>query len=70
MAEEPTTLAALIEAQAQALADKRKPELGQLHPTGDSKAFIRLRTWTITDIIHGALPYWESLRNLSFKAID
>ena len=69
MAEEPTTLAALIAAQVEALGDKQQPGLGQLHPTGDSGAFIRLRTWTVTDIIHIALPYRESLRSLPLKAI-
>jgi hypothetical protein len=33
-----------------------KPGLGQLYPTGDSRAFIRLRTWTVTEIIQGGKP--------------
>ena len=69
MAEEPTALAALIEAQVEALGDKQKPGLGKLYPRGDSGAFIRLRTRTVADIIHIALPYWESLWNLPVKAI-
>jgi hypothetical protein len=33
-----------------------KPGPGQLYSTGDSRAFIRLRTWAATDIIQGSKP--------------